>query len=267
MEEIELTKEELQEMLTKKNSELAEVKEELASVKTRALKVFEQNNMLQNSPAYAEQAADMKFHLELAKQFTKSKAFPALTPEQIYTLMKAGSEMGMQPIESLNTLYIVKGKIEPYGKGMISILTKNGYRIKYTETPTECTVTVTGEDFEGSETVNTNDPIIKRSNAFKIAPRNKLRFHAIRMLLNFQLPHLISSTADLFESDALTAGKDEKGNTVIEVGEESVFKALKESETLEQLLEVENKFKAQITKNIVLVTELGKAKKRFEDEK
>ena len=266
--DFELPVEEVTKMLQSKTVELNSANEELAKLKVRSLKVFEENQLLQFSPQYAEQAAEMKFHLEMARQFTASGAFPNQKPEQIYTLMKAGNEMGMKPLESLSSLYILKGKIEPYGKGMIAILTKKGYRLKYTnETPTSCTVTASNEKegFEGSETVTTDDPIIKKSNAFKIAPKNKLRFHAIRMLLNFQLPHLISSTADLFETHHIEANQDENGNTKV-ITDNVIFENLNSCENLESLESYYNENKATITKRIVLINQYGKLKKSFEND-
>ncbi|QDP50406.1 MAG: hypothetical protein Unbinned5350contig1001_21 [Prokaryotic dsDNA virus sp.] len=238
---IELTVEEVTKMLQLKTDELSEANQEVLNLKVRGLKVYEENQLLQFSPQYAAQAADMKFHLEMAKQFTASKAFPNYSPEQIYTIMKAGSEMNMKPLESLSSLYILKGKIEPYGKGMVAILTKNGYRLKYTnETPSMCTVTATNEkeDFCGSETVTTADPILKRSNAIKIAPKNKLRFHAIRMLLNFQLPHLISSTADLFERDAVEQKSKSSKEVTFEKTAARVRKHIEESKDMDELVMV-----------------------------
>lgn len=267
----ELTAEEATEMLQAKiaelnstNEELNKAKNEIVNIKSRALKVHEENQLLQFSPQYAEQAAEMKFHLAMAKQFTASGAFPKYNPEQIYTLIKAGSEMNMKPLESLSSLYIVNGKIEPYGKGMLAILTKNGYRIKYSnETATSCTVTVTGTDFEGTETVTTDDPVLKRSKAMNIAPKNKLRFHAIRMLLNFQLPHLIASSADLFENDAVTANQDANGNTMVVISNEELLNQIDYAESLVVLNRIHEENKAVISKDINLVAALGKAKKKF----
>jgi len=261
---------ELQQMLNDKILELNQANEEISKIKVRSLKVYEENQLLQHSPQYAQQAGEMKFHLEMAKQFTASKAFPAYSPEQIYTLIKAGAEMSMKPLESLSSLYIIKGKIEPYGKGMIAILTKKGYRLKYTnETDKTCTVTAMNkeEGFEGSETVSIDDPILKRSNAIKIAPKNKLRFHAIRTLLNFQLPHLISSTADLFEVDALTANKDSNENTMIAISDETLLEKIKSCSSLDKLEDLYLDHKAEISRDIHLASALGKAKKVFQTKK
>lgn len=261
---LELSKEEANQMLQTKIAELNAVQNELNSVKARAMKVYEENNLLQHSPQYAEQAAEMKFHIEMAKKFTAARAFPKLNPEQIYTLIKAGSEMGMKPIEALNSLYIISGKIEPYGKGMIAILTKAGYKLRYEETKDQCTVFCTHEDgFEGSELAHVNDPILKKSNAIKISSRNKLRFHAVRTLLNFQLPHLITSTADLFERVHLEANEDENGNTKLLTGSGEILEKLERVQTVEVLKVIEEEHGKEIAKNISLASALGAAKKRL----
>lgn len=261
---------ELQQMLNDKMLELNQANEELSKIKVRSLKVYEENKLLQHSQQYAQQAGEMKFHLEMANKFAASKVFPSYSPEQIYTLISAGAEMNMKPIESLSSLYPIRGKIEPYGKGMIAILTKNGFRLKYTnETEQTCTVTAINkeEGFEGSETVSTDDPVLKRSSALKIAPKNKLRFHAVRMLLNFQLPHLISSTADLFEIDALDAKTDHNDNTKIQSSNISLEEEINNCKTVVELEELFHERKAEITKSIDLTSLVGKLKKKFENEK
>ena len=180
--------------------------------------------------------------------------------------MKAGTEMGMKPIQALNTLYIVKGKIEPYGKGMVAIITEKGGRVKYLdETKDKCTVCVTYQGEEYSETVTSSDPIIQNSKAAKISMRNKLRFHGVRMILNFQLPHLISSTSDLFEGYHEEASTDDNGNTLIVVSNEDVLHKIKSSSSLEELQGVFEEHKKTITKDINLLSSYGEAKKTFDN--
>jgi len=147
---------------------------------------------------------ELNLFVDMAQRFAKAGAFPSKSPEQLFVLMKAGQEMGMSEVESLNSLYIVNGKIEPYGKAMVAMLTEEGYQLSYEdETDTEVTVVATKDKHVIRETVKDTDQIIVNSRATKFSKKNKMRFHGIRMILNFHLAHLIRSTADLFEVDAV----------------------------------------------------------------
>lgn len=244
-------------------AELAEAQNELARIKVRSLKVYEENQLLQNSDEYAKQAGEMKYLLEMAKSFIKSGAFPSSTPEQLYVKIKAGREMGMGEMEAVNSLYFVNGKLEPYGKGMIALLTSRGYRLTYeNETDTGVTVVaISPEGFEHRERASTNDPLIQRSKAAKISLKNKLRFHAVRTLLNFQLPHLIRGAADLFEAEYFT----EEGNTAIQ-SDDKIIELLKGAKSFEELDSILAEYDSQISKDIVLLGVLQKVKKDLANE-
>ena len=201
---------ELQQMLVEKQIEANEAKAELLkqqavnnSLITRSLRVVEENQMYKASPALAEQMAEMSFQMELAKRFIDSKAFKADNPEQAYVKIKAGSEMGMKPIEAMQALYFVNGTLKFFGDKMTARITGAGYKIEYlNETENGVTVRVTNKDgFEAMEKVTDQDQIIKNSKAAGFAKKNKMRFHGVRMIASFHLPHLFGSVSDEFTSD------------------------------------------------------------------
>ena len=207
-----LSPQELQQMLQDKTRENMELQQQLAKAEaemsrltTRTLRVHEENSLIKANTAIAAQRAQLEYDLEIANRFVKSGAWPKLTPEQAYTLMAAGREMGMKPAEALNSLYIVKGKIEPYSKALSTIFTRAGFTPSYhTEDKNGVLVQVVGPD--GTiyrEAVDVNDPILQRSEAMKISAKHKMRYHGLRLILNFHLPHLIKGCADLFEREAL----------------------------------------------------------------
>ena len=136
------------------------------------------------------------------ERFIKSKAFKVDNAEQAYVLIKAGEEMGLKPIEALQTLYIINGNIAPYGDGMVAILTKNGYKLSYiNETNSQVTVKVTNGESEYEYTAKDSDQTISKGNAIKFAKQQKLRFHAVRMIITFHLPHLFGACTDMFTID------------------------------------------------------------------
>lgn len=206
---------ELQEMLQAKTREAMELQQEVAAaqaevakMKARTLVVHEENQLIKANPIIAQRKAEMDYYMAEAERFIKSGAFPSkMTPEQAYTLIRAGEEMGLKPITAINSLYIVKGKIELFGKALTRTITRAGYTIDYVnEDAKGLVVHVTGPDgFDARETVEISDPILQRSlrgdGAMKISAKNKMRFHGLRRILNFRLAHLIDGVSDLFTGD------------------------------------------------------------------
>lgn len=207
--ELEATAEMLEGMVqakTRENTELlnevARLQQELVNFKSRTLKVHEENTLLKAAPQVASEIALMEYQLRLATKFVEGKAFPQeLTAEQAFTIMRAGEEMGLKPIEALNGLYVVNGKIQPWGKLLTSQITRAGYHITFPEETKEKCVAVAEHPATGHRVTGTaylQDPIIQRSRAHKIAPQQKMRFHALRLIANFHLAHLFGGTSDLF---------------------------------------------------------------------
>lgn len=218
MEDMEaMLKAKTQELLDVRN-ELLQVQNKLRSTEIKALAVHEKNQLMAASPELAIKMAEMDLHLRMADKFVKSGAFPKMTPEQAFTVMKAGKEMGMTEVESINALYIVNGSIKFYGDKMVARLTKKGYRIEYLE-ESENGVTVRvyhkEEEFDVSEKVTKNDQILKRSKAMGFSQKNKMRFHGVRIIATFHLPHLFGSVTDEFTSDYVEYREEKRSELTI----------------------------------------------------
>lgn len=264
---------ELQQMLNDKLTELNLATEELNKVTleknqliTRSLQVHEKNKMYEASPRLAQQMAEMDFHLKMAERFIASGAFKAKNAEQAYVIIKAGAEMGMQPVEAMQALYCISGSIKFYGDKMVARITNAGYKIKYLEESKQgVTVHITNEElgFDEKETVLRTDEVFQKSTAVKFAAKNKMRFHAIRMFASFHLPHLFGSAADEFSGDFEEWNTDESGNTKLIVQGEGLLQQINEAATVEALEEIYNDNKAEITKSLSLTSAVGKAKKKF----
>jgi len=169
----------------------------------RGIALREENMMLLASPDIQMKMAEMNYHLAVAQKLIASNAFPNITPEQAYVIIKAGVEMNMPEVESLNALYIVNGRISFHSKGLSGRLTQFGYKINFSdESELGVTVTVTHQKdgFKETEIVKRVDKIFNNSNAIKIDAKNKMRFHGIRQIANFHLAHLLGS-AGIWDSD------------------------------------------------------------------
>jgi len=290
-----LTEEQLLEksIILEKDQRIAQLENELANTKNRALTVFEENQTLKASDAINEKRAMLEYELKIAEQFSRSGAFPKMSPEQCYTLMKAGEEMGLAPIVALNMLYVVNGKIGPYGDKMLGYILSKGYKVKY-ENETEDQVTVTiykevnsyddpnynpnatlnGEPIilaSYTETAKANEQVLQNSKALKFARGNKLRFHAIRKIASFHLPHLFMGCGDSFSQDypewaegEKTKLTDQNGNTLIPVSNDEILEMINQAKTIQELDGIKKDHKKIITKDINLVSKLGERKKELE---
>jgi hypothetical protein len=211
------------------SAELSELKEKLAAAEKeknealtllnkangRGLMLKEENMMLTASPEIQAKMAELNYHMAVAQKMIASKAFPAMTPEQAYVVIKAGLEMGLSEMQAMSSLYIVNGQIGFHSKGLSGRLTQFGYKIKFTnESDQGVTVTITkdADGFSESEVVKRSDKVFEKSKAITFAPKNKMRFHGIRQIANFHLAHLFGSAQIWDEDDTGKGGGDEYTN-------------------------------------------------------
>lgn len=82
---------------------------------------------------------------QMATDFIASKAVPKGidNAEQLIMVFQAGYEMGMKPVEAMSSLYIVNGKITPWGPAVLRQVRKAGFSISFSETPASCSARVT----------------------------------------------------------------------------------------------------------------------------
>lgn len=71
--------------------------------------------------------------MSISEELSKSKALPTCiqNPAQLTMVLLAGKESGMGVIESLNSYYIVNGKITIYGQAILTQLKRAGYRVRW----------------------------------------------------------------------------------------------------------------------------------------
>lgn len=71
----------------------------------------------------------------MASTFIESKALPAHIQNvaQAVMVLQAGLEMGMKPMEAINSVYIVNGAANIWGKAVVRRLREHGYFIEYLE--------------------------------------------------------------------------------------------------------------------------------------
>lgn len=149
----------------------------------------------------------------MAKVFHESKALPRCIQNeaQLVMVMQAGYEMGMTPVECLNSLYIVNGTVNIYGKAITRRLREHGWRVEYkNETDIECTARVVRGRESYTETY-TYDMAEKsgytksNSGEFKVGwlpgmnRKLKLRYGALSIIIRSYIPDVLGSVNDIKE--------------------------------------------------------------------
>ncbi len=150
---------------------------------------------------------------QMAADFVKAGSLPASykTPEQVLVAFQMGREMGMKPMESLNSLYPVNGSLNIWGKAVPRQLKKHGWKLSYAESADECTVTITNDDGEKySETLKFADAEksgYTKDNYGKIKVgwregvnrRLKLRYGALSLAIKSYVPEVLGEATDIAE--------------------------------------------------------------------
>lgn len=148
---------------------------------------------------------------QMATDFINSKAIPKgiENAEQLIMLFQAGYEMGMKPVEAMNSLYIVNGKITPWGPAVLRRLRNFGWSISYKETIDSCTATVTNGSESYTDTFSmemaTKSGYTSSSSGIKIGWKEganrvlKLRYGAISNIVKTYLPEVLGIYAGIAE--------------------------------------------------------------------
>ncbi len=202
--------------------------------------------------------------LKMADHFYKAGCFGSdvQNAEQAFVKLQMGAEIGMQPMESLNSLYIIKGKVTVWGTAQGKILKNAGFKIKYEDqadnagNPFACAVTVTRGDESYGYTATINE--IKNGQAAKFAPKEKLRYHALSRILRFDLPELLGG--NVYTAEEVTSGDWIEGEVVNSQKEANdkefndLMLDLEKSKTLNDLKNV----KSRLVANHILFTDAQK---------
>lgn len=155
----------------------------------------------------------------MGKVFFEGKALPSsiANEPQLVMVLQAGFEMGMAPVESLKSLYIVNGSVNVYGAATVRRLREHGWLVKYSdESDEQCTATVTLKDRktgaileEYTETFKYSDAeksgYTKSSSGLKVGWREglnrklKMRYGVLSLIIKSFIPEVLGSASDIAE--------------------------------------------------------------------
>jgi len=164
----------------------------------------------------------------MAKTMIESHAMPdhIKNEAQAIVVMQSGFEMGMKPMQAINSLYIVKGQTTVWGKAIANQFIKHGYRLSFKDEENKTTVTAKHRSgFEATETFTfdeaeksgyTKDKYGKIKFGWKEgANRNlKLRYNAMNKLAKTQCPEVLGTAVGITEVYQDTVNDFQDGEVV-----------------------------------------------------
>ncbi len=132
----------------------------------------------------------------IAQTFVTAGAMPKGidTAPKLMVVLQAAREIGLSPIEGLNSLYFVNGKVAMYGEAVPSQIYRAGHRIDWGECNEKtATVTITrGDTGKSMTTTFTMEQAIERgytrNELYKKFPENMLKWRALSMTAKFICP-------------------------------------------------------------------------------
>lgn len=148
----------------------------------------------------------------MSRVFIQSRAMPSYISNaaQLMVVLQTGLEMDMKPMESINSLYIVNGTVNVWGKAITKRFREHGYKISYEHGDDTCKATVTrGKDsfsYEYTFAEAEQSGIIKtRSGDLKpgwlpgINRKLKLAYGALNVISRLYTPEVLGSAEGIAE--------------------------------------------------------------------
>lgn len=199
------TQQEVDQMLAKEKDELRETAVTAMAQKQAEIK----KDLMLSGQDDDYSIAKWEVMKRMSEDMVKSGALPS--KDNAYTIMikmQAGREMGLKPLESIKSLYIVNGVVSIWGSAVIRRLREHGWKIKYEEKQDSCTATVYKEEEEYTDTFTFEDArksgwtggsSLKPGWVDGVNRQLKLRYGVISKILKTYIPEVLGSASDLAE--------------------------------------------------------------------
>ena len=166
----------------------------------------------------------------LTDKLVDSKALPSSITNgaQLAMVFLAGYEAGMTPMQSLNSFYIVNGKVTIWGQAVLVQLKLAGWDVEWVEsTDLTCTVTISKGTKKHTETFTFEEAKtagLTHKDPWKKYPRNMLRWKALGNAVRFFCPEVLGGyyikeeiesdlEVEVMDAGAPSTGKRGRKNT------------------------------------------------------
>jgi hypothetical protein len=143
----------------------------------------------------------------MAETFHKSGALPAHinNAPKLMMILQTGVELGLKPMQAINSLYIVNGRIAMSAQAMLGKLLQSGVKLDWkTDSPTACEVEFSGLErptYTGKFTIEEAQKagLVKPGSPWQTYPAAMLRARAVSIGARVFCPDIISGSYTLDE--------------------------------------------------------------------
>lgn len=150
----------------------------------------------------------------MAEVFVMSKALPKGIDNapQAIMIMQAGYEMGLKPVEALQSICIINGKLSLYGETAIAKVVQAGHNVEFlncTDKTATCRITRGDDKTRFMENTFTMEMAkargFTRNSSYSSGPENMLKFKAFHMTAKFIVPDAFHNLpiAEVLEAEAV----------------------------------------------------------------
>ena len=161
-------------------------------------------------------AEDWRTIQTIAQTFHAAGAMPRGidTTAKFVVILQAGREMGLPPVESLNSLYFVNGRVAIYGEAVPLQIMRAGHKISWGVCNSQtASVTITrgdtGESMSNTFTMQMAEERGYTKNAiYKAYPENMLKWRVLSMTAKFICPDALHGIGIKEELEAELAQPD-----------------------------------------------------------
>lgn len=158
----------------------------------------------------------------MAETFHKSGALPAHinNAPKLMMILQTGVELGLKPMQAINSLYIVNGRIAMSAQAMLGKLLQSGVKLEWkTDSPTACEVEFSGLDrptYTGKFTIEEAQKagLVKPGSPWQTYPAAMLRARAVSIGARVFCPDIISGSYTLDEVAEIKL--DDEGREIYE---------------------------------------------------
>lgn len=178
---------------------------------------------------------------EMAGVFFRSGAIPKYiaNAEQLIVVLQTGKEMGLYPMEAINNLYIVNGRVAMQGALMLARLHQFGVKLEWLEeTEKIAKVKFTGldrPDYTASFTIEeaSKGGLLNKQGPWHQYPKNMLRWRALAFGTRIYCPEILQGMHTVEEMGGVELEKEKPAEPLApKPVEGKVVEAPKEPETI-----------------------------------
>jgi len=202
-----------------RDKKIEELENEIKNIKEKAIALHKVNKQISQQETSVLNPVAFSQMKELTNELVRAKALPKGIDNgsQALVIMQKGYEMGLKPFESVNSFYMVNGRIQLYGNAVSKYIRKLGYDIDIKEASKEKCVIVVSKGTKKYEKTMTPDDlstVTKKNPTYREHLEKHLLWKGLKFILDVYLGHESDMGNIYIEGDEvdIDATKSDIGN-------------------------------------------------------